>query len=155
MPDWSSLLDAAAIATGSSRGAKDSSTASGSDVRERDWARLQTRADVVAALREDYPIDEAVRHATDAAVRDLAFLARLDVPLEARGVRSVPRGMRWWWTHLGGASGSEPAVPHQASASPSDAEPVRVLPLQLRLTDVMAGYGDGDLPSDLSERTTR
>lgn len=150
VPDWSSLL---------SDGSTAATTASGPQEQARDWSTLRTRADVVAALRTEYAVDAAVRTATDGAVTDLAFLGRLDVPLEGRGVRSVPRGMRWWWTHLGGAepTAAAPDDP-DSSARTTVVEPRRTLPLQLQLADVMAGYGDGDLASDpgprVSGRTT-
>lgn len=142
IPDWTSLLaDPAGPRTGPS------ASAAAPDA-PRDWSSLRTRADVLAALRADYPRDAHVRSATDAAVTDLAFLGRLDVPLEERGVRSVPRGMRWWWTHLGGAAGRvEAAVgttARDSSVPPSAPEPRRTIPLQLQLADVMAGYGDGE-----------
>jgi hypothetical protein len=101
----------------------------------------------MAALREDYPIDAAVRHATDAAVTELVFLGRLDVGLEARGVRSIPRGMQWWWTHLGGAAPlGGTGIRHDASARGSTTEPRAAVPIQLQLADVMAGYGDAMEP---------
>lgn len=142
IPDWSSLLADAADPISESDATDPPSDA------PRDWSSLRTRADVLAALRADYPRDARVRSATDAAVTDLAFLGRLDVPLERRGVRSVPRGMRWWWTHLGGASGrvdtAVSATGTDSSAPPPAPEPRRTLPLQLQLADVLAGYGDGE-----------
>lgn len=146
VPDWSSLVV--------DDGARQATSSGTTDV-PRDWSTLGTRADVVAALRTDYPVDAAVRAATDRAVTNIAFLSRLDVALGARGVRSVPRGMRWWWTHLGGAEPTDvsPDGP-DSSVRTSATEPSRVLPLQLQLADVMAGYGDGELPSDLAGRTT-
>ena len=147
VPDWSGLLPAEAAPL------PDPAAATGAaDGRPRDWALLGTRADVVAALRSDYPNDAAVRRATDGAVTDLAFLGRLDVPLRARGVRSVPRGMRWWWTHLGGVDAAS-GVDSSARA-PAD-EPRRALPLQLRLADVLDGYGDAEVTSLPAGRTTR
>lgn len=154
VPDWSSLLDATDTSDAGDAGHGASAGSIRSRGGTRDWSTLRTRADVVAALRADYPADAAVRRATDGAVADLAFLGRLDVPLEERGVRSVPRGMRWWWTHLGGSASTDPAaVGPDSSAHAPTAEPQRTLPLQLQLADVMAGYGDGAVPSDLTGRT--
>ena len=102
-----------------------------------DYRSLGTRAEVVAALRADYLSDTRVRTVVDAVVGEVAFLGRLDVPLAQLGVRSAPRGMRWWWSHLTGEHGD---------ATRSDAvdvsEPCSPVPLQLRLVDVLAGYGD-------------
>jgi hypothetical protein len=132
-PDWSAL-----VSDGDSPTADPALPDPG-----RDWSTLRTRGDVVAALRKDYPLDADVRAATDAAVRTMAFLDRLGSPLESRGVRTVPRGMRWWWDHLGGAavepsprSAGSPSM--RAAATPS----ARTVPLQLAFADVMAGYGD-------------
>ena len=136
IPDWSDLVPSRTPhATGPATGAEPPART------PRDWSVLDTRADVVTALRADYTTDPAVRRATDGAVTDLAFLGRLDVPLAARGVRSVPRGMRWWWTHLGGAE-----APDSSTAAPVD-EPRRALPLQLQLADVLDGYGDAEVAS--------
>ena len=103
----------------------------------RDYRSLGTRAEVIAALRVDYPGVTDVRTLVDAVVTEVAFLGRLDVSPAALGVRSVPRGMQWWWSHLSG---------RPADTSPSDArrdsEPRADVPLQLRLVDVLAGYGD-------------
>lgn len=130
VPDWSDLVDMP--------------TAGAEAGGPRDWSSLRTRTEVIAALRADYPHDPRVRAATDAAVADLAFLGRLDVPLARRGAAAAPRGMRWWWVHLGGAvpdadaatSGTRPSGP--GAGSEGREEP----PLQLRLVDVQAGYGD-------------
>lgn len=136
VPDWSDL-----VGPGADRAASAADGREGATPSPRDWSALDTRADVVAALRAGYPDDPAVRRATDGAVIDLAFLGRIDVPLTERGVRSVPRGMRWWWSHLGGAD-----VPHSSTHAPVD-EPSRALPLQLRLADVLDGYGDAEVAS--------
>jgi len=109
-----------------------------------DYAALDTRAQIIAALREDYMADDDVRRTVDAVVSEIAFLGRLDVPLHALGVRSAPRGMRWWWCHLGGTGvddGQDGAVDAVRSVDADGAE--ATLPTQLRLVDVLAGYGDG------------
>ncbi len=143
VPDWSDLLDRPPGA--------------GDEHGTRDWSTLRTRTEVFAALRADYATDPRVRAATDGAVADLAFLGRLDVPLTARGVGAAPRGMRWWWDHLGGAGADADARPDLRPASPASrarsaargrsearTEPATspTSPLQLRLVDVQAGYGD-------------
>jgi hypothetical protein len=102
-----------------------------------DYRTLGTRAEVVAALRADYPTDGQVRAVVDTVVGEVAFLGRLDTSLAQLGVRSAPRGMRWWWSHLTGR-----AVDVAASAAPDASEPTASVPLQLRLVDVLAGYGD-------------
>ena len=130
VPDWSDLVDTSAAAPEAGT--------------PRDWSSLRTRTEVIAALRADYPHDPRVREATDAAVADLAFLGRLDVPLADRGAGAAPRGMRWWWAQLGGAPGDDGGA--GAAARPSGrrarSEGLEEAPLQLRLVDVQAGYGD-------------
>ena len=111
------------------------------DGRPRDYRSLGTRAEVIAALRVDYPSDAAARRIVDAVVGEIAFLGRLDAPLTALGVRSAPRGMRWWWSHL---TGQEDAALPSAAAGPSEHQPT--VPLQLRLIDVLSGYGDATEP---------
>jgi len=115
-----------------------------------DYRPLDTRAAVIAALREDYPNDPHVRTTVDHMVASLAFLGTPAGTLAERGVSAPPRGMRWWWQHLGGTDAPvRPDVPsvHQAGsdAAPNlqdiDAELV-VHPVQLRLVDVQTGYGD-------------
>ena len=103
----------------------------------RVYRDLDTRAEVIVALRADYPTDSRVREVVDTVVGEIAFLGRLDVSLAELGVRSAPRGMRWWWSHLTGRPA--PASPSEAS---STSEPETSVPLQLRLVDVLAGYGD-------------
>ena len=109
----------------------------GQGASARDYRALDTRADVIGALRADYPHDRRVRGVVDAVVGEVAFLGRLDVSLAELGVRSAPRGMRWWWSHLTGRP-----TPVAPSESPSTSEPAASVPLQLRLVDVLSGYGD-------------
>lgn len=124
VPDWSDLLD-----RGPTR--PRSPGADGAAPSGRDWAALATRAEVVAALRAAYPGDPAVRAAVDGAVADVAFLGRRGGDLSALGLRTPPRGLRWWWAHLGG----------RVDADPVPAGP-RAAGVQLTLADVMTGYGD-------------
>jgi hypothetical protein len=99
----------------------------------RDYPALDTRAELVAALRADYPIDARVREIVDAVVAELAFLGRCDGDLAGLGMRTPPRGLRWWWTHLGGS---------EVATGPSGSDANETVPVQLRLVDVQAGYGD-------------
>jgi hypothetical protein len=112
----------------------------------RDYRPLDTRAEVIAALRVDYPRDARLRGLVDEVVSGVAFLGRPDVPLSERGVRSAPRGMRWWWSHLSGQPLDAESGGTQAadgpSASTAGTEHRSHVPLQLRLVDVLAGYGD-------------
>jgi len=110
---------------------------------ERDYAALDTRADLVAALREDYPREVRVRDTVDAVVAELAFLGRCGGELSALGMSTPPRGLRWWWAHLGG---------WQTSSGPASADPDDTVPVQLRLVDVQAGYGDHAGTFDWSTR---
>jgi hypothetical protein len=139
VPDWSDLLG-----PNSSRSAEPS---------RRDWSTLGTRAEFVAALRDEYDTDPEVRAVTEAVVIELAFLGRLGTSLAARGVLAPPRGMRWWWEHLGGAIVTSPADreatlrrPAVPSGTRSDSETSAQLPVQLRFVDVLVGYGDGFTP---------
>jgi len=110
---------------------------SAGDPPAHDYRALDTRAEVIAALRADYAADDAVRRTVDAVVAEVAFLGRLDVPLHELGVRSAPRGMRWWWCHLGGTGLDDG---RDGVGDTDDARPV--LSTQLRLVDVLSGYGD-------------
>lgn len=142
VPDWSDLLGVPP-------------DGSADAARARDWSTLRTRSEVIAAMRADYPHDPRVREATDAAVVDLAFLGRLDVPLDARGATAAPRGMRWWWDHVGGATAAGAGGgTGAASASAGRSEAVAEPPLQLRLVDVLSGYGDPDEATTTSVRGT-
>lgn len=123
VPDWD----------GSRLGAVLERSRAGSPVpSERDYGALDTRAEFVAALREGYLGDDRVRDTVDSVVTELAFLGRRGGTLDQLGMRTPPRGLRWWWTHLGGAD-------DEAAPARDEADDV---PVQLRLVDVQAGYGD-------------
>ena len=98
---------------------------------------------VMPLLRADYPRDPVVRAAVEAVVRDVGFLGRTDVPFAALGVRTPPRGMRWWWTAL---TGEELDGPRSSAGDVSPAapppEPAQLtFDEQLTLDDVHEGYG--------------
>ena len=135
VPDWS--LDHPDLLVGGRTVATQDVGPEGATPTRRDYAELDTRAGCIAALRADYPNDALVRATVDAVVGELAFLGRLDVPLHTLGVRSAPRGMRWWWTRLTGRDADE----GRSDRDGSDERGAPV-PLQLRLVDVLAGYGD-------------
>lgn len=101
------------------------------------------RADVTAALREDYTSDHIVRHVVDDVVRDLAFLGRTDATFAEVGAHTAPRGMRWWWTHLTGEE-----------LEPARREPARgtIPESQLTIADVLGGYGDDRSGSEIRNR---
>jgi hypothetical protein len=133
VPDWSADHKDLTAA----RRAPASDTSPARPAAAHDYRALGTRAEVVAALRLDYPADVKVRGTVDTVVGEVAFLGRLDVPLSELGVRSAPRGMQWWWSQLTGLR-SELAP----SGNQDVSEPPSSLPLQLRLVDVLTGYGD-------------
>ena len=97
------------------------------------YGALDSRSEVVAALRSDYNRDEVVRSVVHDVVGDLAFLARLSPPFSELGVSSAPRGMRWWWTALTGEDLDAPAAGDAARSTPGR---------QLTIDDVHEGYGD-------------
>ncbi len=96
------------------------------------YRSLDTKSEVVAALRSDYVRDEVVRTVVDRVIAEVAFLSRLDATFDELGVVSAPRGMRWWWTALTGEELDAPAT------RPAQSAPGR----QLSLDDVHEGYGD-------------
>jgi len=149
VPDWSALLAPSASAA-APHPASDDGPAPTSPPR-RDYAVLDTRAAVVAALREDYPRDPVVRRAVDDAVTELAFLGHRGGDLTALGVRTPPRGMRWWWEHLGGRVGGQPSGPDTDATGPAPATTAvpatAEAPTQLRMDDVLIGYGDPARPA--------
>jgi hypothetical protein len=95
---------------------------------------LDTRAEVTARLREDYPIDAGVRDVVDAVVREVAFLDRTDKPFGRVAAASAPRGLRWWWSRL--SDDDAPPAPPRPPARD------RVPDTQLTIEDVLSGYGD-------------
>jgi len=97
------------------------------------YAAFDTRAEVVAMLRADYPREPHVRATVDEVGEELAFLGRTEVPFERLAVTAAPRGMRWWWTAITGEELGAPAG-RRAAASARAA--------QLSLDDVHLGYGD-------------
>lgn len=94
----------------------------------RRYTTVDTRPDVIARLRDDYPHHPIVRDVVQAAITELVFLGRTDEPFRHLGVRTPPRGMRWWWTAITG---------EQLARHPDQPPPGR----QLTLDDVHEGYG--------------
>jgi hypothetical protein len=111
------------------------------------YGAVETKSDVMALLRADHPRDPEVHRVVDAVVAEVVFLGRTDRPFAQLGLRSAPRGMRWWWSALtgedldGAGSGTSPAAPPARPAAEQlhlavtdDAEPYT-------LDDVLGGYG--------------
>lgn len=110
---------------------------------------VDTKAEVVAMLRADYLRDDAVRTTVDRVVAELAFLGRTDRDFAQLGIRTAPRGMRWWWTTLTGEDLEGPSArpPLAARGDPAPGAEqlalvdVEDLDQQLTLDDVHGGYG--------------
>lgn len=119
---------------------------SGSPVAAR-YGSVETRHDVMALLRADHPRDPEVRRTVDAVVAEVVFLGRTDRAFAQLGLRSAPRGMRWWWTaltgeDLDGTTASVAAPP--ASARPAAEQLHLAVPDEdepYTLDDVLGGYG--------------
>ena len=92
--------------------------ASGAGGTSTRYAALEDRSEVISLVRADYPHDDGVRRTVDAVVAEVAFLGRTDRPFAALGVRTAPRGMRWWWTALTGEDLDRPPPRGAPSASP-------------------------------------
>lgn len=100
------------------------------------YAAVDTKAEVVAMLRADYPRDPDVRATVHDVVAEVAFLGRIDVPFARLAVPNAPRGMRWWWTALTGEE-LDAGVARGGAGAPVAHAP----PAQLTLDDVHEGYG--------------
>lgn len=97
------------------------------------YAAVETRGDVLALLRADYPRDEVVRATVDAVVAEKAFLGRTDTTFARLGFTNAPRGLRWWWTALTGEDLDNRGVVPTPPRGPD--------PTQLTLDEVHEGYG--------------
>lgn len=95
------------------------------------YRATETKSDVMALLRAEYERDDTVRAAVHDVVSEIVFLGRTDVPFERLGVRTPPRGMRWWWTALTGEQLDAPAEPDAPGAQQ----------LELTLEEVQQGIG--------------
>jgi hypothetical protein len=109
---------------------------------------VDTKAEVVALLRADYPRDEVVRRTVDRVVAEVAFLGQTDRRFADLGIRAAPRGMRWWWTALTGEDLEGPAgqPPPDAGTRGPDPQQLALVDLeamdrQLAWDDVHGGYG--------------
>jgi hypothetical protein len=103
------------------------------------------RADVLACLRADYPGVPAVRETLHAAIAEVAFGGRTDVPFAQVGFRTAPRGLRWWWTAVTGEVLDRPSrQTADAHAGPRQLTLPELADLdpQPALDDVAEGYGD-------------
>jgi hypothetical protein len=103
------------------------------------YRTAETRSDVLAVLRSDYVRDEHVRATVHRVLGEIVFLGRTDVAFDRLGVRTAPRGMRWWWTALTGERVDRPVRP-----APPPTEQLE-LPLGPErppdLTEVHEGFG--------------
>lgn len=111
------------------------------------YRAVDHRTEVVALLRADYGRDDVVRATVDAVVAELAFLGRTGVSFATLGIRTPPRGMRWWWTALTGeeldpTATSPPATPGHREAQQLQLSDLVARDPQLGLDDVAEGYGD-------------
>jgi hypothetical protein len=107
------------------------------------YAAVDTRAETMALLRADYGRDAVVRAAIDATVRELVFLGRTDVPFARLGLRSAPRGQRWWWSALTGEELDAAPARHAPPASQQlSLDELAGTDLERALDDVAQGFGD-------------
>lgn len=92
------------------------------------YRRAETKAEVMTLLRDDYVWNDRVRQTVVAVVDEFGFLGRTDQPFERLGLRTAPRGLRWWWTALTG----ERVAATRPPAAPS---------IQLTLDEIHEGLG--------------
>lgn len=111
------------------------------------YREVDTRPEVVARLRQDYPVVPEVRRVVDDVVREVAFLDRMDRPFEQIASTTAPRGLRWWWSHLSGAEVPPPPPRRPARDAVPDT--------QLTLGEVLTGYGDDLRPTRRSGTSSR
>ncbi|HEX9766067.1 MAG TPA: hypothetical protein VGA36_04835 [Nitriliruptorales bacterium] len=104
----------------------------GQDVAER-YRQMDARPDVLTMLRRDWATNPAVRTIVEDTVADIAFMGRITEPFEALGLRTAPRGLRWWWTAVSG----EPVEAVTAALARNLDDPE-----QLSLGEILGGYGD-------------
>lgn len=106
------------------------------------YGPLEERAPVVALLRADYPQDPTVRSIVDEVVRDLVFLGRTDQGFAALGLRNAPRGLRWWWSALGGDDPGPSPAPNPSAHHQLTLDELATDDLQLAMHQVHEGFGD-------------
>lgn len=119
--------------------------ASGGSPMAGRYAAVEDRRDVLPLLRADYPHDPDVRRAVDETIAEVAFLGRVNVSFAELGVRTAPRGMRWWWTALTGEPLDGPQAARKAPtevAEQLELGDLAVLDPAPALDDVAGGYGD-------------
>ncbi|MDX1510633.1 MAG: hypothetical protein R3249_04765 [Nitriliruptorales bacterium] len=104
----------------------------GAAVAER-YRTMDARPDVVTMLRRDWDASPAVRTIIEDTVADIAFMGRITEPFASLGLRTAPRGLRWWWTAVSG----EPIESVTAALARTLEDPE-----QLSLGDILGGYGD-------------
>ena len=106
------------------------------------YRTVDDRQSVVALLRADYPAEPLVRQVVDEVVAELVFLGRTDVPFADLGLRSAPRGLRWWWTVVGGDEPDHPVRPPAPDHRQLSLDDLAADDLQRAMEQVHEGYGD-------------
>lgn len=79
------------------------------------YRAAETKAEVLTLLRDDYIWNDRVRQTVVAVVGEFGFLGRTNLPFERLGLRTAPRGMRWWWTALTGERVAATRLPPPSS----------------------------------------
>lgn len=111
---------------------------------------IDSRGDVMARLRADYPVDTEVAEVVRRCVSEDVFLGHAHRGLEGLGITNAPRGLRWWWQEVvdQGRQDRHPPAPSAPAASPRRPDPTQ-LALDLdepsereQLDDVRTGWGD-------------